>query len=316
MAHLTIDRRQLLQTGATVVASVITGSAGQLWAEKIDPNSMIDAHSHIWTRDVASFPLATGVAVDDLAPPSFTAEELLELARPLGVQRVVLIAHHPYYGFDNRYLIDAAKRYEGVFKIVGQIDDRQPHPERAMKQLLTQHVTGFRITPGLRGKSEWLDNPGMRAMWGCAAETGQAICCLIDPDDLPQVDGMCNRFPQTPVVIDHFARIGVDGTIREQDLNRLTRLARFPRVHVKVSAFYALGNKKPPHDELIPMIRRLHEAFGAERLMWASDAPYQLAEPNSYQASLKFVKERIDFLSPQDRDSLLRTTAEKVYFSI
>ena len=36
----------------------------------------IDAHSHIWTPDTASYPLAAGFRRSDMAPPSFTVEEL------------------------------------------------------------------------------------------------------------------------------------------------------------------------------------------------------------------------------------------------
>ncbi|MEZ6146382.1 MAG: hypothetical protein R3B91_13415 [Planctomycetaceae bacterium] len=58
----------------------------------------IDAHSHIWTRDIEAYPLANGNTLDDLKPPSFTTEELLELVRPHGVTRIVLIQHRPYHG--------------------------------------------------------------------------------------------------------------------------------------------------------------------------------------------------------------------------
>jgi predicted TIM-barrel fold metal-dependent hydrolase len=109
------------------------------------------------------------------------------------------------------------------------------------------------------------------------------------------------------------ARIGVDGHVRDEDVTKLCQLARHPHTHVKVSAFYALGSKMPPYDDLVPMIRRVFDGFGPERLMWASDSPYQLAAPNSYQASLDLVQ-RLDFLSESDRDWLLRKTAEKVYF--
>ena len=45
----------------------------------------IDAHCHIWTPDVAHYPLAEGFQVADMKPASFTAEELLALCRPAGV---------------------------------------------------------------------------------------------------------------------------------------------------------------------------------------------------------------------------------------
>ena len=103
--------------------------------------------------------------------------------------------------------------------------------------------------------------------------------------------------------------------MRDKDVENLCNLARHKHTHVKVSAFYALGRKQPPHDELKPMIRRLFEAYGANRLMWASDNPYQLTPPNTYADSLKLITDRCDFLTADDRDWLLKKTAERVFFS-
>jgi predicted TIM-barrel fold metal-dependent hydrolase len=309
-----LTRREVL-LGGSVAVGALTRIGDQTLLAADGKQDYIDAHSHIWTPAVDRFPLKAGVKVDDLAPRSFTAEELLALANPLGVRRVVLIAHTLYYGVDNSYLVHAAQQFPGVFRVVGMIDDRQPHPDRQMRDLHGQGVTGFRITPSVRGKAIWLDNPGMATMWRCAGETGQAMCCLIDAHHLAQVDEMCVKFPDTRVVIDHFARIGVDGTIREADVDTLCRLARHPHTHVKISAFYALGRKEPPYHDLIPMIRRVHEAFGAERVMWASDSPYQVVGVHSYAASLALVRDELEFLSAGDREWLLRKTAESVYFA-
>jgi len=128
------------------------------------------------------------------------------------------------------------------------------------------------------------------------------------------LEKMCRRYPRTLVVIDHFARIGIDGTIRESDLRSLCGLARHANVRVKVSAFYALGKKRAPYLDLAPMVRRLLDAFGSERLMWASDCPFQVQGPHAYEASVNLVRERLDFLTDDDRDWLLRRTAERVFF--
>jgi predicted TIM-barrel fold metal-dependent hydrolase len=226
----------------------------------------------------------------------------------------VLIGHHLFYGFDNTYMIDAAKQHPGVFRVVAMIDDTQPHPDVEMKKLLSHGVTGFRISPLIRKDAAWLENPGMQLMWRTAAATGQAMCCLINPENLSQVDKMCAQYPYNKVVIDHFARIGMDGEIREDDLKNLCALAKHKHTFVKISAYYALGKKKPPYDDLIPMIRRLYETFGAQRLMWASDSPYQLTGENNYKASISLVRDRLDFVTAEDRDWLLRGTAQKVYF--
>jgi predicted TIM-barrel fold metal-dependent hydrolase len=84
---------------------------------------------------------------------------------------------------------------------------------------------------------------------------------------------------------------------------------------VKTSAFYALGKKQPPYTDLAPMIRRMRDAFGAERLMWASDCPYQVGPGQSYADAIRLVREELDFLSAEERGAVLHDTAAKVFFT-
>ena len=309
-----LNRREMLATGVAVLGLGTMMTQAQ---DKLAEQPWIDAHSHIWPPRADQFPLAPGVAVKDLSPPSFTDDELMAIARPEGVGRVVLIQHSLFHLFDNSYLIDAVRRHPTRFRIVGMVDDLKPAPGIEMRRLLKLGVTGFRITPFVKPKDQqakWLETPGMREMWTTGGETQQAMCCLINAQDLPAVDAMCERHPETPVVIDHFARIGADGQMRDEDLKNLCRLARHKRAAVKVSAYYALGQKTPPHLELIPMIKRLFETFGPQRLMWASDCPYQLQGGNNYGASISLIRDRIEWLSADDRQWLLRKSAEKVFF--
>lgn len=298
-----------------MATSAAVGLAGPVFAaEAFAEMPYIDAHSHVWPPETDKFPLAKGQTKADLKPPSFTDVELLKLANAEKVGRVVLIQHHTYHGWDNSYLIDCAQRNPGKFVVVGMVDDAAPHPDAIMRELLPQRVRSFRITPWIN-KDKWLGGPGMAAMWKTGAETGQSMGCLIDAKDLPAVDAMCAKHPGTPVVIDHFARIGVDGMLRDSDIAALCKLARHKRTHVKLSAYYALGKKKPPYEDLAPMIRKVLDAFGPERCMWASDAPYQVQGEHSYAASIALIRDRLDFLSAGDKDWLLRKTAEKVYFT-
>ena len=82
-----------------------------------------------------------------------------------------------------------------------------------------------------------------------------------------------------------------------------------------MSAFYALGNKQYPYTDLIPLIRSLYDAYGPERLMWASDSPFQVQAPHTYAGSIELVRDRLDFLSGEDREWLLRKSGERVFFS-
>jgi predicted TIM-barrel fold metal-dependent hydrolase len=154
----------------------------------------------------------------------------------------------------------------------------------------------------------------MRKFWRLATEKRMAICALIDPEAIPSLDRMCTLNPETTVVIDHMARIGADGNIKAKDVRSLCRLARHAGMHVKISAFYALGKKRYPYTDLVPMIHSLYDAYGAGRLMWGSDSPFQVEAPHSYAGSLELVRDRLDFLTPEDAERLLRKSAEKVFF--
>ncbi len=193
------------------------------------------------------------------------------------------------------------------------MDQDEGRLPETMEALLKQGMTGFRIIPIAGTEAHWLQSPGFDDMFDVARQTGQAMCPLVGPNALAEVERMCARHPRTRVVIDHMARIGVDGEIRDGEVNALCALAKYPVVNVKVSAFYALGQQGPPHDDLVPMIRRLFDAFGAERLMWGSDCPFQVLTER-YEDSISLVRDRLDFLSADGREKVLRDTAERVFF--
>lgn len=274
----------------------------------------IDAHSHIWTPDTAHYPLAEGFQVGDMQPRSFTAEELLALCRPAGVGRVNLI-QMSFYAFDNRYMLDMIKLYPDRFVGTAIVDPLGPAPDRAMAELRPKGVRAIRIQPKYSKEppATWLAPRGYAAMFAEAARSRVALSCLIDPDGLPEVDRLCAQFPDAPVIIDHLARIGVDGTIRPADVEALCGLAKHPKVLVKVGAFYALGRKTPPYDDLAPLIRKVVAAFGADRCLWESDCPFQVAK-DRYADSLALIKDRIPELTADDRAWLLHRTAERWLF--
>jgi hypothetical protein len=49
--------------------------------------------------------------------------------------------------------------------------------------------------------------------------------------------------------------------------------------------------------------------------MWASDCPFQLQQAHTYDASIALVREKLPFLSPDDREWLLAKTAQSVFFT-
>jgi len=278
-----------------------------------DP-SWIDAHVHVWPAVDQAYPLAPGFQADVVQPASFTPDALFQHCRPCGVERIVLIQMN-FFGFDNRYMLDAIAKYPGVFSGVAVIDHERPDLRRTMSTMRDQGVRGYRLYATADNVAKWQSSPSIQSMFRYGADLGQSMCMLSDPEALEGIERLCERNPQTSVVIDHFSRIGMRTPPTDDQLDLLCKLAKSPRVSVKTSAFYALGKKTPPYTDLLPMIRRLLDAFGPDRLMWASDCPYQVEAPHTYDASIALIRDHLDNVSDGDREYLLRKTAERVFFS-
>lgn len=308
---LASSRREFLCASAAGALALAVGCRTDAGREN---SGDIDAHVHVWSPDLNRYPIDRLFTREDMQPSSFTPEQLFAHMRPNGVSRVVLI-QMSFYQFDNRYLLDSMERFPRVFSGVGIVDEHAAGVRERMKDLVERGIRGFRIYPVKQAADVWLGTTGMNSMWRAGADLDVAMCPLINPEALPALELMCRQYPRTKVVIDHFARIGVDGQIREAQVDALCRLSRFPSVHVKTSAFYALGRKKAPYTDLGPMIQKLRDAYGAHRLMWASDCPYQVDPGHTYTDSVKLIREGLPFLTASDRSWMLRRTAEKVFFS-
>lgn len=304
-----LSRRSFLRALAAGGAAAAAGCS-----TPVSFGGYIDAHVHVWPPDTSRYPLVSGMSKVNLVD-SFTPEQLLAQCRPEGVARIVLI-QMSFFGFDNRYMLDAIVAHPGVFSGVGIVNEQEAGVSQRMKELARGGVKGFRIHAGKEKKPEkWLASPGMAELWHTAADEGLSVCPLIGPEALPALGQMCAKYPQTSVVVDHFARVGASGSIKRPDLDQLLSLSQHPRVHVKASAFYALGAKQPPYLDLGLMIRECRDAFGARRLMWASDCPFQLNPGHTYHDSIALIRDQLDFLSAEDKAWLLRRTAEAVFWS-
>ena len=267
----------------------------------------IDTHIHIWTQDTDKYP---GNDLSDFDPKEFMPETLLRHARPSGVSRIVMV-QIGNYGPDNSILTDTIERFPGVFGGIGQVDHEGQTIESDMKGLLEEGITGFRIGAGA-DVDTWLQHSGYETMFKVAAQTGQAICPITHPPGVPEIDRMCGEYPETTVVIDHMTRLAEMQPANDHNINQLCDLARFPNVYVKISRLHSQGKKTPPYEDLIPVINRIIDAFGPDRLMWGSDSPYQVVLA-TYEDSISLVRDKLG-LSETDKQKILNDTPAKLFF--
>ena len=267
----------------------------------------IDTHIHIWTQDTKRYP---GNDLEDFEPKEFMPEDILRHAKPSGVSRIVMV-QIGNYGPDNTILTDTIERFPGVFGGIGQVDHDGETIESDMKGLLEQGITGFRIGAGADVET-WLQHPGYEKMFEVAAQTGQAICPITHPPGVPEIDRMCSKYPDTTVVIDHMTRLAEMQPANDHNIDQLCALSRFPNVYVKISRLHSQGKKTPPYEDLIPVVNRIIDAFGPDRLMWGSDSPYQVVLA-TYEDSISLVRDKLG-LSDTDKQKILNDTPAKLFF--
>jgi predicted TIM-barrel fold metal-dependent hydrolase len=147
-------------------------------------DSYIDAHVHVWTDDLREYALAPGFAPADMKPRRFLPDDILHLARPAGVNRVVLV-QMSYYGFDNSFMLSAIRSRPETFRGIAVVDSNDRDPASGMRKLKAHGVRGFRVTPPADEGSAWLETKGYDEMFRCGAQERLAICPLINPHLLP-----------------------------------------------------------------------------------------------------------------------------------
>ncbi len=188
-----------------------------------------------------------------------------------GVDRVVLVPPLWDPGA-NAYSLSLAQAEPARYAVMGVLDPELPDaPER---------LRHWRDTPGMRAVRFLLNTPQriapllqgkMEALWPEAERQGLTVALLV-PGGLAHVDRIAGEHPGLRIIVDHLGvPRGASGPAAFDHLAQLLALARHPNVHVKAAGVGDYALDPYPFRSLDTPLRQVFEAFGAERVIWASD---------------------------------------------
>jgi predicted TIM-barrel fold metal-dependent hydrolase len=112
--------------------------------------------------------------------------------------------------------------------------------------------------------------------------------------------------------VDEHGRPRFDITLPPSSLDTVETLARHKNVYVHLSGQYAFTKEPYPYADLTPVVERVYRAFGAERMMWASDYPWIDVEPG-YAKTLALVDRHLPELTPAERLAIRGGTAAGLF---
>lgn len=237
---------------------------------------IVDTHAHIYSEDVAHYPLR-----DDpyLPPPGKgTLTHLKEEMRAGQVERVVMVHTTTAYLWDNRLVADMVAMSRDFATGVCTLNPNDPESPQVLEHYhATRGIRGLRlyVQPDGQGGSTF-ELPGHLKLWEKAAELGVVICALINPPVLPALRRLMNRFPTVGVVLDHCANLTAADAPDGEGLKQVLAMADLARLHPKLS-FLVTGSREPyPFKDTHILGHKIIEAYGAERCMWGSDFPCEL----------------------------------------
>jgi L-fuconolactonase len=230
---------------------------------------IVDTHVHVVAADKERYPLRpTGISLDWFREAPVTVEDLLEHMAAAGVDRAVLVQPLSAYGFDNRYVIDSARTYPDRLAsvvIVDTVDD----PARRLRAVAHEGVSGVRLFAIGNPTLPRLDDPTALEVWDLAAELGLRVVVAILSDQLTELRGLLERFPDVAVALDHCGFPDVSGGPPYAKAKELFDLATLPNLNLKVSCY--LLEQAEAMGEPCDLVDHLAATFGADRLLWGSD---------------------------------------------
>jgi L-fuconolactonase len=287
--------------------------------QKSAKQPVIDAHMHVWSDDRVRFPFAHPYDPKFVAPkiPASLAL-LLEEMDQHGITHCVLVQTISH-GWDNRYLGHCLKADPKRFRGQGLIDPTDPQVAKNLELAMRQHgLAGVRFSPMYyQGKDDWLNARASDALWEKAQELGAVFNFFIAAEQLPKLEDMVRRHPKVKVVIDHLARVDLEANDSDAQIKNLLALARYPNVWVKVSELSILSpSKKYPYRDTYPLVKKVYDAFGPDRLLWGTGFPGATraqADRPSLEQELALIQKHIPFFTAEDRGKILGRNAAKVW---
>ena len=242
-----------------------------------------DCHSHVF-GPFSTFPLSEARTFD---PPEEPIEALEHIWERYGFDRAVIVQGSPY-AFDSRAMLHAIERSpqtrRGVALLpydigISEIERLHTAGVRAVRFNWISHLLArqpFKAAEHLERAAELLRLVG-RYGWHAEVHVDIADLFMVDHLEAP---------PRMPIVIDHMARMHVDGTDHANQLSAIVNLLQNDRYWVKISgADRLVAHSGDLTQALHPMQAIL--AVAKDRCVWGLDRPH------------------VNLLKKQDDDSLV-----------
>lgn len=290
-----MNRREFVRQSIQGAAAI--GSVGMLrpiaaWAQQQPPVSagkpdfaIIDTHQHLW--DLAKVRVAW-LKGDNPLNRSFVTKDYLEATAGLGIRKAVYMevdVGADCLAAEAEYIVDLCRRGESptVAAVLGGRPGEESFRPYIMRFKDSPYVKGVRqiARSSAAGRHPYAEKSfiaGIRLL----GELGMRFDLCQPPAELPEAIRLVDACPDTQFILDHcgngdpkwFGTTGKNEAAAKQWRRDIELLAKRANVVCKISGIVSSMPKgRWKSEELTPVVDHCLDAFGPDRVIFASDWP-------------------------------------------
>jgi predicted TIM-barrel fold metal-dependent hydrolase len=187
------------------------------------------------------------------------------------------LAANGAYRYTFAFAERAVERDPTRFAYLGRVDPDDPELEAIVSEMARRPgLLALRINPQpTTNEIEKFESGGYARLFAASQEENLPIFAWLPGSRLTMLTPYLDSFPDVVVIIDH---LGVEmprpdeaGAARYSRLDRTIAMARYKNVALKWSNAPSMSAEPYPFRDMTPLLRSAIEAFGCERVLWASD---------------------------------------------
>ena len=233
-------------------------------------NNTIDSHQHFWDLSINKYPWLNNN--NYTLYRNYLPKDLYSIIKTHKVCATVLVQASPTIS-ETQYLLELSKHNKKIKAVVGWVDLSDHNSKKILKYFAKNSVfKGVRPMIQDINDHNWINNQTNADIIQLLSDLDFTMDLLINKKHIKNIIKFIEKWPNIPMVINHFAKPDLDKEDLKIWIKGISNLSNYPNVYAKMSGLLTQSNTI----DFIKIERYFDHYFyyfSPERIMWGSDWP-------------------------------------------